>query len=336
MTGAAGFRRPIPPSPIETYDIPHPAVPPGLDGLTILHITDLHVRRLRGPLSPLGRLRAALPTLSPDLILFTGDYMDHPGDESVACTELADLLDACAPRLGCFGIFGNHDTPRFRRAARQLPNITWLENRSITLDQGLRLLGASFPEDLLGASLRVGRHSVAAPGPSPGDDPTLSIQPRSGGQIVVGGASLGSPSPHDSEPRRGDTSPAPGAPHPAPASPHPAASFSLTLLHDPTQVFAAAELNLPLCFAGHTHGGQVRLSPSFAPHTSSDLPPHLASGLLRIRGTLCAVSRGLGEGVIELRINCRPHVPLYTLRQRPWPPGQSPRDIATLTQVRAW
>ena len=90
-----------------------------------------------------------------------------------------------------------------------------------------------------------------------------------------------------------------------------------------------------LLFAGHTHGGQFRLSPQIAPHTSCDLPMDLAGGILRARQTLCAVSRGLGNAVVELRVNCPPHVPLYTLRSGPLEP-LAPEAHEALTLCRAW
>lgn len=94
--------------------------------------------------------------------------------------------------------------------------------------------------------------------------------------------------------------------------------FRILLTHMPTEIFPAETFDLPIVFAGHTHGGQLRLSPKMAPHTSSDLPSSLASGLLRHHGTLCAISRGLGEGFLQhLRLNCPPQAPIYTLRRGP-------------------
>ena len=99
----------------------------------------------------------------------------------------------------------------------------------------------------------------------------------------------------------------------------------------------ASSLNLPLVLAGHTHAGQIRLSPRLAPHTSSDLPAHLATGVLRLRGTLCCVSRGMGEAIREhLRINCPRHVPLYTLRRGELPRAEGGAGAEVVTQVMAW
>lgn len=115
-----------------------------------------------------------------------------------------------------------------------------------------------------------------------------------------------------------------------------APAFTLTLAHYPSCIVPCADLGLPLVLAGHTHAGQVRVTAQLAPHTSCDLPIHLATGILRLRDTLMAISRGVGEGVIEhLRVNCPWQVPLYTLRSGPLEP-LPPERSRVVTQARAW
>ncbi|MCC6230936.1 MAG: metallophosphoesterase [Phycisphaerales bacterium] len=120
------------------------------------------------------------------------------------------------------------------------------------------------------------------------------------------------------------------------ASPAPGSgAMTIGLIHYPSEIYTAADLGIPLVLAGHTHAGQFRVSPRLAPHTSSDLPADLATGVLRLRQTLCAVSRGLGQAVIEARINCPPQAPVYVLRR-----GELPRigaaDFNRLTMQEAW
>lgn len=121
-----------------------------------------------------------------------------------------------------------------------------------------------------------------------------------------------------------------------PMSPPSTPSFTLALAHFPPQIYPAARLGFPLLLAGHTHGGQIRLGPSAAPHTSCDLGPGVGSGVLRLGNTLCAISRGAGETVLDLRINCPPQVGLYTLRKGPLPGGDDTDDPPRLRQVIAW
>jgi predicted MPP superfamily phosphohydrolase len=264
------FRRPLPPAPVECIDLAHSALPPDLDGFTILHVTDTHVRRLALGHAAWLRLRRALAWRDVDLVALTGDYMTRPGDEPAAARMLALAADAWRSRLGALGVFGNHDTSLLKRLVARIPKIEWLENRVVDLP-GLRVVGGSFPEDLVGALLDARR--------------------------------------------------------PAP--------FTLCLTHYPTEILPAADLGLPLVLCGHTHGGQLRLSARFAPHTSSALPPTLASGVLRVGGTLGCVSRGLGEAFIGLRLNCPAQLPLYTLR-RGSQPGGGPGWSRGVRQVVAW
>ncbi|MFG0326948.1 MAG: metallophosphoesterase [Phycisphaerales bacterium JB037] len=268
-------RRPDLPFPLEHYEIAHPAVPPTLDGLRILHLTDFHVRRSQGRHSTLGRLGAVLDRFEFDLIALTGDYMDAPGEEQAAARELERLAARWRTRFGAFGIFGNHDTGAFIDRARTIPGIRWLENESAGVPGlPLRLLGAGFPEDVLAAAWR---------------------------DVTAGESQAG--------------------------------EFTLALIHYPTELHACAAVGVPIVLCGHTHGGQIRLSPTFAPHTSSDLPAHLASGVLRLGDTLGVISRGLGEGVVPVRVNCPPQAPVITLRRGPIAGGAA---TEALRMVRAW
>lgn len=252
------LRRPVPPAPIETYDLAHPAVPIELDGLTILHLTDLHIRRSK-PFTPIvRRLIHALLETPVDLILLTGDYSNRGGDEDSALHTLATLSHVWQSRLGAFAIYGNHDTPIFIARRHEIAGITWLGDSPVDLaDAPIRLIGANWPEDL--ASLVTGAR--------PPDEGVLP----------------------------------------------------LTLLHYPSELPAQAAFGLPLSFAGHTHGGQFRLGTDWAPHTSCDVPGNMAAGVLRVGDSLCAVSRGLGDAVVQMRVLCRPQAPLYTLRRGPLP-----------------
>lgn len=302
---APAFRRPIPPRPIERYDLPHPAVPESLDGLTILHLTDLHVRRHRPGHPAVRGLLEALAATPVDVVALTGDYMNAPGDEPAGLRMLAAMAEAWRPRLGVYGVFGNHDTARFVRAARGIRGIEWLENRAVHVEGlPLRIVGASYPEDLLGTMLGEGTAARRHAGTEGTQDSALSA--------------------HD-------------APSPPSLRGSVDSSLPLTLVHHPTELFAAAEFGLPIVLAGHTHGGQVRVSAGYAPHTSCELPPHLASGVLRWRGTLCCISRGLGCAFVEVRLNCPAQAPLYTLRRGPMPGSTGRReDAAAVRRVIGW
>lgn len=78
-------------------------------GLRIVHLSDLHLRRTvpRG----LVRLAEELRRDPPDLLLFTGDFVDDKLTPTRHIATLAAVLDGFrgVARLGSFGIIGNHD-----------------------------------------------------------------------------------------------------------------------------------------------------------------------------------------------------------------------------------
>jgi predicted MPP superfamily phosphohydrolase len=278
--------------PIEAFDVVHPRIPAGrfavagagkggLEGLRILHLSDLHVRRIAHATDRFQQLLRAVEATPADLIILTGDYTDEPGHEAAAVDALRRLAAAWRPpTLGAFGIFGNHDSNEMLAAAQKIEGITWLGGPGRAPKWAiphplLRIVGLDWPEDFVAAAL---------------DAPETD-----------------------------------------------AAALTLALAHYPTALIPAASVGFPIIFAGHTHAGQIRISSRLAPHTSSDVPAHLASGILRLEQTLCCISRGIGDGVFEgLRINCPWQVPLYTLRHGPLP--HPPRHSAphAVTQVVPW
>jgi predicted MPP superfamily phosphohydrolase len=86
---------------------PIPGLPPALDGLRILHLSDLHLDGHPG----LGGLMAqAIHGLDFDLCVLTGDFRFT---DSGLYRHLTEELNALAPALRCplgvYGVLGNHD-----------------------------------------------------------------------------------------------------------------------------------------------------------------------------------------------------------------------------------
>jgi predicted MPP superfamily phosphohydrolase len=82
-----------------------PDLPPGLDGLKLVHLSDLHIGPMLAP-KTVARWRALTDREAPDLLVVTGDFVDSlPG-------EIAPFIESFgnfpAP-FGCFAILGNHD-----------------------------------------------------------------------------------------------------------------------------------------------------------------------------------------------------------------------------------
>jgi predicted MPP superfamily phosphohydrolase len=96
---------------IRRLNLTLPTLPPALDGLTIAHLSDLHVGRFtNGPV--LDEIAARTAALDADLVAFTGDLIDH------ALSDLPDglaMLQQTAPRERLFMCEGNHDLFEGRR-----------------------------------------------------------------------------------------------------------------------------------------------------------------------------------------------------------------------------
>ena len=71
-------------------------------------------------------------------------------------------------------------------------------------------------------------------------------------------------------------------------------------------------VDLMLC--GHTHGGQIRLPFGPAPWVSLRHREY-AEGMVRGPHCLVYTSRGIGMAYLPIRFNCRPELPVLTLRR---------------------
>jgi predicted MPP superfamily phosphohydrolase len=87
-------------------DVPVAGLPPALDGLSILHLSDFHAG------SPSLNLRAMRKAVAfgvqeqPDMVVITGDIITQRRAEGAVVEQLARL----DPPLGMYGALGNHDT----------------------------------------------------------------------------------------------------------------------------------------------------------------------------------------------------------------------------------
>ncbi len=243
---------------IHPVDLALHSLPPKLQGLRIAHLSDLHIRRRR---RRHGMLIRQLTSMRLDLVLYTGDYMMRSDDGEQAADILAEIAAALKPRLGQFGVFGNHDSHDFVQRVADI-GIHWLGTKVHSLpDAPIQLIGL----DQIGADS--------------GD----------GAAALINGDKLE------------------------------ANKLRLMLAHYPSWLPTAADMNVDLLFAGHTHGGQIRLPNGQTFNNACDLPRNLSSGILRHRDTLIAISRGLGEvgipAINKWRLFCPPHAPIYTLRK---------------------
>jgi uncharacterized protein len=100
---------------------------------------------------------------------------------------------------------------------------------------------------------------------------------------------------------------------------------AIALVHEPDFFDRILEVDAPVALqlSGHTHGGQVRL-PRLTPDETGlyswapVLPRHgqrYPIGLREINNRYVYTNRGLGLWPVRFRINCRPELSVFTLRQ---------------------
>ena len=124
---------------IRYNDILLPRLPSAFDGLTLLHISDLHADISEGAMRRLSEL---LPGLAYDLCVLTGDYRGKTFGPCEATIE--GMARVCRHIVApIYGVLGNHDSIRMVPALEEM-GIRMLLNEAETLEHGgqsLHLVG---------------------------------------------------------------------------------------------------------------------------------------------------------------------------------------------------
>ncbi|MDX6769848.1 MAG: metallophosphoesterase [Elusimicrobiota bacterium] len=149
-------------------EVPIEGLPAGLDGLRIVHLSDLHI----GPTIRRKEVAAVVEralALKPDLIAVTGDLVD--GAPARLARQVAPLAALRAP-LGVYFVTGNHeyywDAPAWLAQVREL-GLTPLVNEGVVLSrEGDRFLVAGVPDESGGHFVEghFPHHRAAAIGPA--------------------------------------------------------------------------------------------------------------------------------------------------------------------------
>ncbi len=262
-------------------------LPPGSAPLRVLHLSDLHM-------APWQHRKAGwvagLADLAPDLVVNTGDNLGHPD-------ALSGVVRALGPFAGIPGVFvhGSNDVwaPSLRNPLRYLSGPSARRPRERRLDTGAL---DRFLTDALGWR----------------DLDNAAATVTAGGVRV---AAFGVDDAH----RGWDDLPAVAALRRA----HPDQDAGLTVgvTHAPYRrvLDAFTDLGADILFAGHTHGGQVRVPCArHALVANCDLPLDQARGLSTWqhagRRIPVNVSAGIGTSIYApVRFGCRPEASLVTL-----------------------
>jgi hypothetical protein len=165
--GVVGARQAYGDPEITRTTVAFPDLPPGLDGLRIAHLSDLHAGPLVGA-ATLRRWRELTERERPELLVLTGDLVDSRPE------ELAPLLEAFEgflPPLGRFAVLGNHDffdDPRPIWRDLEAAGIRCLENAAALVQRGGSTLAVLGLQDPMARNGRF-RRLVFGPGPRPAE-----------------------------------------------------------------------------------------------------------------------------------------------------------------------
>ncbi|CAN5443478.1 hypothetical protein BH09PLA1_BH09PLA1_34830 [soil metagenome] len=89
------------------YDLPIRSLPPALEGFRILHLTDVHLRQSWRAVY--DELFARIDRDPPDIILFSGDVIEHQFNHRPSLAIAERFLHGLHARLGTWVTLGNHD-----------------------------------------------------------------------------------------------------------------------------------------------------------------------------------------------------------------------------------
>jgi predicted MPP superfamily phosphohydrolase len=256
-------------------------LPPSSAPVRVLHFSDLHLTRYR---KDELKFISSWIDLQPDLIISTGDHI-------ASAQSIPLLLDALNPLLGIPGlyVFGSNDyfAPKFKNPIRYL-----LE------DKGERIHGRELPWDLLD-------HGLSSQG-------WINLNTRKI-EMAIKGISFEFRGTDDAHLEKDD--------YQLVAGKRSSVDISVGVTHAPySRILNAMEDDgVDLIFAGHTHGGQIRVpwfGGSRSLTTNCDLPNWRSRGLTQGETkTWLHVSAGLGSNPFTpFRLFSPKEVSLITLK----------------------
>ncbi|MGH7441211.1 MAG: metallophosphoesterase [bacterium] len=158
LLGLRGMQDAFGPARVRSFHLAKPGLHPGLEGLRIAQISDVHVSHMNTP-GQVNRLVEQVLALKPDLIAVTGDLVDGPWEK--LRQAVAPLAALKAP-LGVHYITGNHEyywgVDAWLREFKSLGFELLLNDHRVLEREGAKLLvlGVNDP-----TALRVGQ----GPGP---------------------------------------------------------------------------------------------------------------------------------------------------------------------------
>lgn len=266
----------------EVWDLYYPELPSSLDRKTIVQLSDLHLENL--PLSP-EKISNAVNSVSPDLIVLTGDLISERSD----LTQVTTYLQPLQARYGKYMVMGNNDYSHFsrtlfKRYQELLTTLGWvplLNDSEYLKDLSLWIIGV--------------------------DDPATARDdvPKAYSKLTRNPSETTQPPVKFSSPFNPSTSPSSSS-----------APFRLVLAHSTDCLDGMFEYGAELFLTGHTHGGQIRL-PGMKPFITNTFlgDQGIYEGFHVIEGIPLYINRGIGESGLPIRFNVPPEISIFRLHK---------------------
>lgn len=113
-------------------------LPQAFDGYRIVQLSDIHIGSWEGNASAIQRLVDLVNAQHPDLIVFTGDLVNH---RAVELNDFQKILSGLRAKDGVYSILGNHDYgPYFHWENKQDQENNLIELEQRQADMGWKLL----------------------------------------------------------------------------------------------------------------------------------------------------------------------------------------------------
>ncbi len=220
-----------------------------------------------------------LSMLNPDLIFLTGDIIDNNDGIDTAIQMISGLR----ARYGTFLVLGNHEYYDYH----------WLDNIRYHLGYGKTAVTRNNVPRFIAELRKIGVHVLV------NESMKLDVH---GTPVFIGGTDDPVTQSIDFERALHGLGPQ---------------SLNILLVHHLDALLKLSHHGVDLVFAGHTHGGQIRL-PFLGPLVcETQLPRRYVEGLHDYKGTTVFVSRGLGAGrSLFPRFLCRPEAIFFELEPK--------------------
>lgn len=296
------------------YSVESERIPAEFDGFRIVQVSDLQSEYFgRGQKNLLEKVRRA----NPDMIVFTGDLADRNHTDYQASLTAIEGLVRISP---VYYVNGNHELALAQEEISQMYDLMKSVGAVLLFDEtaviekkgvALHLMGLS-EETLCESKLR-GRFGAGGEAGAEGCIEKngavkleRKVQETETENGEGSGAVFGRKKISDTDI---DTSVITDKMKELEEGFSPEECFSILLVHEPQFLETYARGGFDLIFAGHAHGGQIRLPFTqglFAP--GQGILPPLTAGVHTCGKKKMVISRGLGNSTFPFRLFNRPEI----------------------------